>query len=30
PEGISVELLQKSGSLPVQEPWQSMENVGEW
>ncbi len=30
PEGISVELLQKNGSLPVQEPWQSMENVGEW
>lgn len=30
PEGISVELLQKGGSLPAQEPWQSMENIGEW
>jgi lactoylglutathione lyase len=30
PEGISVELLQKDGSLPLQEPWQSMENFGEW
>lgn len=30
PEGISVELLQKDGSLPVQEPWQSMQNIGEW
>ena len=30
PEGISIELLQKDGSLPLQEPWQSMENTGEW
>ena len=30
PEGISVELLQKDGSLPVEEPWASMENIGEW
>lgn len=30
PDGISVELLQKGQSLPVQEPWASMENVGEW
>ncbi len=30
PDGISVELLQEGGSLPPQEPWQSMENVGEW
>jgi len=30
PDGISVELLQKGGSLPVQEPWASMPNVGEW
>ena len=30
PDNISVELLQKDGSLPVQEPWASMENVGEW
>ena len=30
PEGISIELLQKDGSLPLQEPWQSMPNTGEW
>lgn len=30
PEGVSVELLQKDGSLPVEEPWASMENIGEW
>ncbi|MBN34155.1 MAG: lactoylglutathione lyase [Rhodospirillaceae bacterium] len=30
PDGISVELLQKGGSLPSQEPWVSMENTGEW
>ena len=24
PEGISIEILQKDGSLPAQEPWQSM------
>ena len=30
PDGISVELLQKGGSLPSQEPWASMENTGEW
>ncbi|MDJ0785225.1 MAG: VOC family protein [Myxococcota bacterium] len=30
PDGISVELLQKGGSLPPQEPWASMENTGEW
>ena len=29
PDGISVELLQ-DGSLPPQEPWASMANVGEW
>jgi lactoylglutathione lyase len=29
PDGISVELLQ-DGSLPPQEPWVSMENVGSW
>jgi len=29
PDGISVELLQ-DGSLPAQEPWASMENIGEW
>lgn len=30
PDGISVELLQEGGSLPAQEPWASMESVGEW
>ena len=30
PDGISVELLQKGGSLPAAEPWVSMESVGEW
>jgi lactoylglutathione lyase len=30
PDGISIELLQKDGHLPVAEPWASMENVGAW
>jgi lactoylglutathione lyase len=30
PDNISVELLQKGKPLPVQEPWASMENIGEW
>jgi lactoylglutathione lyase len=30
PEGISIELLQKDGSLPKAEPWASMPNVGAW
>jgi lactoylglutathione lyase len=30
PEKISIELLQKGASLPPQEPWKSMPNVGEW
>ena len=30
PEGISVELLQKGGSLPNAEPWSSMPNIGAW
>ena len=30
PEGISVELLQKGGSLPKAEPWASMPNTGVW
>ena len=29
PDGISVELLQE-GHLPPQEPWVSMDNVGDW
>lgn len=30
PDNISVELLQEGEALPVQEPWASMPNVGEW
>lgn len=30
PDNISVEILQKGGPLAPQEPWQSMENTGEW
>ncbi len=30
PDMISIELLQKGEALPIQEPWASMPNVGEW
>jgi len=30
PDGISVELLQESDSLPPREPWASMPNTGNW
>lgn len=30
PDNISIELLQKDGSLAPAEPWLSMENVGHW
>ena len=30
PDGISIEILQEGSSLPLQEPWQSMENIGNW
>lgn len=30
PDQISIELLQKGGALPVQEPWASMANTGTW
>src|SRR5688572_24653752 len=30
PDSISIELLQKGGSLPQAEPWASMPNTGEW
>jgi len=30
PDGISIELLQEGDSLPSQEPWASMENIGSW
>ncbi|PCH47389.1 MAG: lactoylglutathione lyase [Hyphomicrobiales bacterium] len=30
PDNISIELLQEGDSLPAQEPWASMENIGDW
>lgn len=30
PDNISIELLQKGGSLSPQEPWLSMPNIGQW
>ena len=30
PDGISIEILQEGEPLPIQEPWQSMENTGTW
>ena len=30
PDNISVEILQFEPSAPVQEPWKSMPNIGEW
>ena len=30
PDNISIELLQRGDTLPVQEPWKSMENSGKW
>jgi lactoylglutathione lyase len=30
PDNISIELLQKGEFFPVQEPWASMKNTGEW
>lgn len=30
PDNISIELLQKGGALPKQEPWASMGNTGSW
>jgi lactoylglutathione lyase len=30
PDDISVELLQNGDALPIQEPWASMANTGEW
>lgn len=30
PDGISIEILQKGSSLELQEPWQSMKNIGNW
>jgi lactoylglutathione lyase len=30
PDNISIELLQRDGSLPPAEPWKSMPNTGVW
>ena len=30
PDNISIELLQKGKALPAQEPWASMESIGNW
>jgi lactoylglutathione lyase len=30
PDGISIELLQKGEPLPIQEPWKSAPNIGDW
>ncbi len=30
PDGISIELLQKGEALPIEEPWESMQSIGEW
>ncbi|MBT5573873.1 VOC family protein [Alphaproteobacteria bacterium] len=30
PDGISIELLQEGEKQPIQEPWQSMPNIGNW
>ncbi|MEX1237843.1 MAG: VOC family protein [Pseudomonadales bacterium] len=30
PDNISIELLQAGEALPPREPWQSMDNTGEW
>ena len=30
PDGISIEILQEGEPLQIQEPWQSMENIGNW
>jgi len=30
PDGVSIELLNKGGSLPLKEPWTSMPNIGTW
>ena len=30
PDNISIELLQKGDALAPEEPWTSMDNIGEW
>ena len=30
PDGISIEIIQEGDTLPLEEPWKSMENSGTW
>ena len=30
PDNVSIELLQKGGARPLEEPWKSMPNTGQW
>ena len=30
PDGISIEIIQEGDALELKEPWQSMENIGNW
>ena len=30
PDGISIEILQEDGEMPIQEPWKTMQNSGSW
>ena len=30
PDGISIEIIQEGDSLPLEDPWKSMENSGTW
>ena len=30
PDNISIELLQVGESLPISDPWKSMDNIGHW
>ena len=30
PDGISIEIIQEGESLPLEDPWKSMENSGTW
>lgn len=30
PDNISIEILQAGDALPAEEPWSSMENIGDW
>jgi lactoylglutathione lyase len=30
PDNISIEILQKGAPKPIEEPWKSMPNTGQW